>query len=314
MGLSSPVLQSLFYKYRPDYAGLLEFSPIKTGKFNQSYWVESEEGQYVIRVAPSRRNVFVFYERGMMAQEPQIHALVRAETAVPVPRILGFDDSHTLIDHDYMLMDALPGRPLTEMPQSNFEHVLGQIGEMLAEVHQLHTNQYGYLGTHKPMQPQMHWVDAFAIMWNKLVDDIVGIRHYSKAESVFVRGLLEEHLRLFDRKVPSSLLHMDIWHQNILVDEQSQVTGLLDWDRALWGDPEIEFAVLDYCGLSGPAFWEGYGQERDTSTEAKIRQVFYLLYELQKYIVIEQGRRRNAQKAHQYKQQVFSIISQSFEI
>lgn len=103
---------------------------------------------------------------------------------------------------------------------------------------------------------------------------------------------------------------MDIWHQNILVDEAGNVTGLLDWDRALWGDPEIEFAVLDYCGISQPAFWEGYGRARDTSSEAQIRQVFYLLYELQKYIVIENGRRHNQAKANQYKQQVFAIIQQ----
>ncbi|OUL36382.1 hypothetical protein BV372_08175 [Nostoc sp. T09] len=59
------------------------------------------------------------------------------------------------------------------------------------------------------------------------------------------------------------MLHMDVWFQNILVDSAGNVTGLVDFDRALWGDPEIEFAVLDYCGISEPAFWRGYGRERD---------------------------------------------------
>ena len=90
------------------------------------------------------------------------------------------------------------------------------------------------------------------------------------------------------------------------------VTGLIDWDRALWGDPEIEYAVLDYCGISEPAFWEGYGQERDWSVEAQVRQVFCLLYELQKYIVIKDGRSHDPTSAHQYKQQVLQIIQQTF--
>jgi fructosamine-3-kinase len=148
-----------------------------------------------------------------------------------------------------------------------------------------------------------------------------------------LRDLLDRRLPLFDRRkmpagpVPNraklvgrgtnhsiwngaSLLHMDIWHQNILVDENGRVTGIVDWDRALWGDPEIEFAVLDYCGISEPAFWEGYGQPRDESEAARIRQVFYLLYELQKYIVIRQGRGHDPASARNYKRQVMQIVHQ----
>ena len=76
----------------------------------------------------------------------------------------------------------------------------------------------------------------------------------------------------------------------------------------MWGDPEIEYAVLDYCGISEPAFWEGYGRQRDTSPEAQVRQVFYLLYELQKYIIIRQGRGNDPTRARQYKQQVMQIF------
>lgn len=48
------------------------------------------------------------------------------------------------------------------------------------------------------------------------------------------------------------------------------------------GGPEIEFAVLDYRGISEPPFWRGYGLERDASPAAQTRRMFYLLYELQK--------------------------------
>jgi fructosamine-3-kinase len=145
-------------------------------------------------------------------------------------------------------------------------------------------------------------------MWHKMIDDIVGVGHYNEAESNHLRHLLDKYLPLFDRPVTSRLLHMDIWHQNILVDDSGTVTGLVDWDRALWGDPEIEFAVLDYCGISQPAFWEGYGQPRDWSPEAQVRQLFYLLYELQKYIVIRHGRSHDPAAARQYKQQVWDIV------
>lgn len=310
MPISNETLTHIIRHHWPQCDDEPLVEPIRTGKFNESFFVQMTDLEVVVRIAPPDDAVFVFYERRMMRQEPQIHALVAAETAVPIPRILAFDKSHKLLDRDYMIMERLPGRPWTEMHRVNADHVLHQVGEMLAQVHNLRATAYGYLGAHKPMRPQTNWVDAFAIMWDKLVADIVGVGHYNFEEADFMRKLLNGYLSLFDRPLEPSLLHMDIWHQNILVGDAGAVTGLVDWDRALWGDPEIEFAVLDYCGISKPAFWQGYGRARDDSPEAHIRQVFYLLYELQKYIVIRHGRRHDPQAANQYKQQVFQIIKQ----
>lgn len=106
------------------------------------------------------------------------------------------------------------------------------------------------------------------------------------------------------------LLHMDVWGQNILVDAAGNVTGLVDFDRALWDDAEIEFAVLDYCGISEPAFWDGYGLARDTSPSAEIRRVFYLLYEVQKYMPIRVWRRNDPRSAMRYKQHSLALATQ----
>lgn len=292
-------------------SGPLAFERIPTGKFNTSYFVRAGDEQLVLRIAPPRDAVFLFYERDMMRQEPGIHARLLERTSVPVARILAFDDSHELLERDFLIMERLPGRALTEARGADERFVLRQVGKHLAETHALTADAYGYLGEHRPMEPQGRWADAFAVMWAKLVADIMGVGHYDAAEARRMRSLLDRHLPIFDRPVPASLLHMDIWHQNILVDDVSKVTGLVDWDRALWGDPEIEFAVLDYCGISQPAFWEGYGRERDLSPEARTRQVFYLLYELQKYIVIRQGRGNDAASARACKRQVISIVDRA---
>lgn len=305
--LTADTLELLVRRHRPELDGPLTFTPIATGKFNTSFFVDAATEQLVLRIAPPRDRVFVFYERDMMRQEPQIHELVLSRTSVPVARIHAFDDSHELIDRDYLVMELLPGRSLTEMGHVNYASVLRQVGSFLAQVHRIEADRYGYLGAHCPMEPQKTWPAAFENMWNSMIDDIVSVGYYNPDESLLMRGLLERRLDLFDRPVPSSLLHMDIWHQNILVDEAGRVTGLVDWDRALWGDPEIEFAVLDYCGISEPPFWEGYGHPRDTSEQARTRQVFYLLYELQKYIVIRHGRSRDAGSAQSYKRQVLEI-------
>ena len=310
--LSHDTLTAIVRHHRPDLNASVALEPISTGKFNTSFFITAGEVHLVLRIAPPRDAVFVFYERDMMRQEPEIHGLLLEETSVPVAEIVAYDDSLERIDRDYILMERLPGRPLSDVPQADFNAVLRQVGAYLAEAHSLTAETYGYLGAHRPMQPQDTWAAAFEMMWNRLIDDIVAVGHYTEDEGRFFRMLLDRHLPLFDRPVASSLLHMDIWHQNILVDDAGALTGLVDWDRALWGDAEIEFAVLDYCGISEPAFWEGYGRERDVSPEARIRQVFYLLYELQKYIVIRQGRNNDPASARRYKQQVAQIVRQAF--
>jgi len=305
-------LEATVRRHLPQVVGPFDFRPIPTGKFNTSFFVSADGQEWVLRIAPARDAVFCFYERDMMRQEPELHARLLAETEVPVARIIAFDDSLAVVPRDYLIMERLPGRPLTEAQGVDGQAVLHQVGACLAQTHRLRASQYGYLGAHRPMDPQAGWCDAFVIMWHKLLDDVAGVGHYDRQEHDLMSDLLEKYRGCFDREVPACLLHMDVWHQNILVDEDGTVTGLVDWDRALWGDPEIEFAVLDYCGLSEPAFWEGYGQRRDTSPEAQVRRVFYLLYELQKYIVIRHGRNGDPSAARQYKQQVMDVVRRSF--
>jgi fructosamine-3-kinase len=217
-------------------------------------------------------------------------------------------------------MTALPGTPISDFPgltRSLFERALRQVGEYLRQLHaliaaeclELESEAYGYLGAHRPMEPQSTWAAAFRVMWNSLLDDVVACGSYTPEEAQAMRDLLDLYIEKFDRPVTPRLLHMDVWSQNILIDESGTVTGLVDFDRALWGDVEIEFAVLDYCGISERPFWEGYGAQRDNSPAAMVRRQFYLLYEIQKYMPIRIWRRQDPVSAARYKQQSFALAA-----
>jgi fructosamine-3-kinase len=294
----------------------LGFRPVPTGKHNRSYWVDSNLGRFVLRIAPPDDAGFLFYERLMMRREPELHALIRARTGIPVAQIIAHDFSRKRLDRDYLLMTALPGSPLSEMyglAPAQRARALRQVGQHLRELHGLTAEQclgqtaYGYLGAQAPLPLQATWAETFRSMWNALLDDVLSCGGYSVVEARTLRDLLERHMPVFERPVPAALLHMDIWEQNILVDRAGNVTGLVDFDRALWGDPEIEFAVLDYCGISEPAFWEGYGETRDESQAALIRRQFYLLYEVQKYMPIEVWRRGDAARAARYREHSLAL-------
>ena len=297
----------------------LGLTPIATGKHNSSYWVDSAQGRMVLRLAPRDDAGFLFYERRMMRQEPALHALIRARTSIPIAEVAAHDFSRTQIDRDYMLLHALPGAPLSDTPSlasAARDATLRQVGDYLRQLHGLTAHAclgvdgYGYLGEHHPIEPQPTWFAAFRVMWHSLIDDIVACGAYNHPEAQILRALLDDHHKQFEHAVVPRLLHMDVWAQNILIDSAGNVTGLVDFDRALWGDPEIEFAVLDYCGISAPAFWDGYGSRRDESPPAQIRRQFYLLYEIQKYMPIAVWRRADPSGAARYKQQSFALAAQ----
>ena len=285
---------------------------IATGKFNTSWFVHiGDDRECVLRIAPPDDNVFLFYERQMMRQEPRIHQLLLENTDVPVAPVIAFDHSRTLIDRNFILMERLRGEPISDAVHVDDAAVSFRLGQCLAQVHSQTTDRYGYIGEHRPMRPETDWTSAFRVMWGRLLDDIVGVGCYTDLQRDVLLQLLEQHIDCFDREEPASLLHMDVWAQNILVDN-GQLSGLVDWDRALWGDPEIEFAVLEYCGVLNDAFYEGYGVRMETTEAAMVRRVFYLLYEHQKYIVIRAGRGNEPAVAESYRDDCLNMVRKTF--
>lgn len=312
--LSDRLLAEVVARHLNVEAGSLRVNHCPTGKFNMTYFVEGAGRPMVLRIAPADDpEPLLFYEYRMMRQEPALHALIRARTTLPVPAIIAHDDTGRYLDREFLVMERLAGKPLCQhrdLTPDACEDLLRRVGAGLRDVHAITGSCYGYVGEHHPMTPEKDWASAFRVMWHKLVEDIHRCGGYTAAETTMLLKLLDRHAGAFERRVRPSLLHMDVWAQNILTDESGTLTGLIDWDRALWGDPEIEFAVLDYCGISTPAFWEGYGRARDRSHEAEVRRGFYLLYELQKHIFIERARRKNPARAEAYRERCFHVVRQ----
>lgn len=263
----------------------------------------------MLRVAPPDGLRQLFYEFRMMRREPAIRARLLAETQVPVPRIIHQDFSRTWVDRDWMVLERLRGSSLSgvrgRLGGTALEASLREWGAMVARVHALTAEDgpYGYRGEPGCMPPQPTWAEAFRVMYRRLLDDIVDCRVYHRAQADAAQGLLEEHIDslqdgAYPRPPRPALLHGDLWVTNLLVDPDGHVTGragavtgLLDFDRACWGDVEWDLAIAEYCGVTRDAFWQGYGRRIEPTPHAAVRRLFYLLYEHQRYIVIRMSAR-----------------------
>lgn len=302
------------------------FYKLTTGLFNDTYIVkfaehveyinskEVNKDEIIIRIAPPDTQGLLFYEKDMMVQEPRIHEILLVKTNLPVPIIYLHDRSKKFIPREYLMMEKLPGIAMSQarwLNNTTRDKILNELGGYLKQVHKITDTQYGYVGKHHPMIPQDSWWKAFKIIWNKLIDDVRDTGVYTEKETIkFKKLLLQNKSAFLEREnIPSSLLHMDLWAQNILINSESIITGIVDWDRALWGDPEIEFSVLTYCGISQSSFWKGYGMQREETINSRIRDLFYLLYEHQKYIPINIWRRHNPLLAKKYKKDCIKLYS-----
>ena len=289
--------------------------PFGAGKFSQTFAVSSEDSKsFVLRIAPPDSVLQLFYEYRMMRQEPGIHNRLQKETTVPVPQILAYDFSRRLIDRDFLVMPRLPGEPLNTVTLNSMgtERAFREWGRYVAEIHTLTDpdNRFGYLGEHECMEPQTSWRKAFKVMYQKELDDICTCGVYTRDQAEDAMTLLEDHLVVFESCRISTLCHGDLWITNLLVQPDGQVTGVIDFDRACWGDIEWDMAIAEYCGITRPPFWEGYGRVVNTNSgDAAIRRLFYLLYEHQKYIIISMSSRRNdPAQAQRYARESLTIM------
>ena len=272
------------------------------GRFNESYFVDDK---YVLRIAPSKETGMIFYEKDMILHEPVVHKIVAEKTNIPIPKILKKGE---IEGRNYVIMDKLKGIPNELNIKTMFE-----LGKYIRQLHDIHGNGFGYFGPNNVMGLQKTWQGAFELMWKKLVNNNLKVKGLNKYEAEQFIEIFDEHKKYFDIDIKPSLLHADLWYQNILTDN-GKITGILDWDRSLWGDPGFEFAIMDYCGLLNSYFFEGYGKNITYSKDSIIRKKFYLAYEVQKYIIIYMTRRFDLSKAKSYKDATFRILNEIYDV
>jgi len=249
--------------------------PVGAGHYNESYFIDTDEETYVIRIAPPDDVPKLFYEIDMMKSEPAIHEAVLEHTDIPAPRIVFSDFSG---DHDFIILELLPGR------SGYFSDT--ELGRYVRGLHNIKGDRYGYPDRAAPVGDS--WPGIFQKYAELIFQDCFSCGIIDRAEYDRFLSVYEKHSASIHECDPC-LLHLDLWTQNILT-ENGTITGILDFDRGLYGDPELEFAVLDTYSTATPDFFDGYGSARPQDHDAQVRQKLYIVYELIKYAFIRHAR------------------------
>ncbi|XEC94378.1 phosphotransferase family protein [Paenibacillus tarimensis] len=247
------------------------------GWANAAYSLELSDGRSVVlKVAPPKGVKLMRYERNMMKTEVEIMKHFGASGDVPVPRIHFYDESESILPVPYFIMEKLHGYPYNKasdtMTPEQREKVERRLGELNRRINDVKGSRFGLYAFESPHDGS--WREAFRWLIGGVLED-------GREAGVVLPAQYEEFEREIDQRLPAldgvsepSLVHWDLWAGNVFV-LGGEITGLIDFERALWGDPLIEH-YFSHFGNS-TSFEQGYGIST-MEEDARIRRCLYDLY------------------------------------
>lgn len=248
------------------------------GFFNVAYEVALPDRTVILKVAPPADARVMSYERNIMKAEVEALRLVKEKTNVPVPDVLYYDDSHTLCNAEYFFMEKIEGdnfftlKNQGQIPYEVQNDIFRQVGRYNYEMNQIPGTTFGYLG-----QSELQgvcWKEVFLAMLEDVLKDgenieiDLGTTDYSE-----VRGLVKEASFALEEVKEAHFVHWDLWDGNIFVKD-GRITGIIDFERALWAEPLMEFYFRGHINIK--EFYEGYGA--NLNEQAKVRSLLYDMY------------------------------------
>jgi aminoglycoside phosphotransferase (APT) family kinase protein len=208
-----------------------------------------------------------------------VSALACEAPIAPTPRWLVVDESRSRLPYVYGVMTRLEGDPMRRhfgRPEASV--LYRRMGKALRELHGIRMPVFGYILGDGVAEPAASWVDYIAQAFETKFHDFQKyggppalaqrLRALLAASEIAVAGCRE-----------AVLCHNDFHPGNVLVAQGEggnwRVSGLLDFENALAGDPLFDLAkALDFTGhedADGRApLLEGYGSLDRSDAEVAI--------------------------------------------
>lgn len=250
------------------------------GWANAAYLVTLEGGkQVIVKVAPPAGTKLMSYEQGLMTAEVEVLQLVKKAGTVPVPAVYAHDVSESIVDCEYFIMEKLEGEPynkvkgsLTEEQHKRIDYELGVYNRQLNDIR---GDRFGLYAA----------AEGSVITWREtFMNLLLGVLADGEREGVIlpadyaaVRKEASRRAVALDEIVEPRLIHWDLWDGNVFIKD-GKVSGIIDFERALWGDPLMEH-YFSHFNLS-PGFLEGYGIKELSPAQLRRRALYDLYLDL----------------------------------
>ena len=207
-----------------------------------------------------------------------------AKSAVPVPTVIVLDESRSIVPYDFIIVTRLPGVNVAEsrdgLNRAQVRELAREAGGSLALLHEITFEGFGKLSDLKG-QPFVSWPDYFRDYAQRYVQPA---QEYDLVEGTTLsrlRGVLDRAQDLLSQVTQGVSVHSDFHYENIL-QKRGRLSGILDFEWALSGDPSADFVTADVREEMLPggeaAFVEGYLSTRPLDEWHSRRVEIYRLF------------------------------------
>jgi aminoglycoside phosphotransferase (APT) family kinase protein len=236
-----PALAKWLQKVGIQLVGEMTVRQFKGGASNLTYLISDSAGnKFVLRTPPHGAKAASAHD---MSREARVLTALSPSLSL-APKVLGFCDDHDVIGRDFYVMEYIDGNILSsEIPESlcpTPESVRALCESMVDSFAALHLVDIGAAGL-TDLDKGPGYVARQVGGWSK---------RYRAARTPDVPDA-ESIMNWLDTNQPPDvshcLIHGDWRFDNLVVDDNAEIIGILDWEMSTIGDPCMDLgAALAY--------------------------------------------------------------------
>ena len=258
-----------------------EIKLLQGGLFNTTYYIATEfpSQKIVIRFAPTKYDLLYSFEKTMMAYEAEFYNLLKKNN-IPTQDVIAYNNRENPSHREFVICNYIDAIPLNSgfVPKEQKPAIAHEVGKHVRAIHNIRENYFGWPYIENDKGKFSTW---YEFIFNFVEEIAERADRFKLFEKDIINKLLTVIIRykkiLNEIKIPY-LIHTDLWDGNILVSKDNdgiyKLASIIDADRMLYGDPDLDFAPGWYLSES---YLKGYGKELDTSQNNKLRRKIYCM-------------------------------------
>ena len=224
----------------------------------------------------------------LLQKEYEYIKYINERVCAKLPKIYYVDKTQTF---GYLVMEYFDGvncsdEYVLKASKKNRMYLAQQIADNLIELHSIKGDKYGLL-----TNPQYdNWHDYYRPFVDKVVKDA-----YQLAKQGYITHKIYKTVKLGADKYEEifsepiscpTMVHGDYWAQNLIVNKNYQLIGVVDPFNSMWADSEYElFAVNAVYGKKLPVL-ESYLTKVKVSEKFWLKNSFYWLVSETNWVTI----------------------------
>lgn len=274
----------------PREVGGINVKPLSGGFCSAVYLVEADGARLVLKVASDDGVKLMRHERMYISVEAHMLSRINPDGALPMPRLVAYDDSRTLCPVPYFFMSFIDGEPLSGVqglsPQE-YSAIREQVGRLTRSICDIPAECFGM-----PEIPESRCrtnSEFVSLLFEWLLLDAqeknIEIPSITPQE---LMALIKAQAAALDTAADPRYIHTDTWAGNVMVKD-GRFAGLVDFAAILWGDPLMSHDFHDFGDAPNVDFLRGYGKEQFTREE-RTRILVYRIWQ-RLGMVVERGYR-----------------------